>query len=107
MRASLTADAEYELIESARYYAREANAELGQAFLSEFERSVELLLEHPKFGAVWRGATRRLPLAASPFSVQHRLRAARRLSSCNCYCAPKKATRFLDSSRLKSQKVSI
>ena len=74
MRASLTADAEYELIESARYYAREANAELGQAFLSEFERSVELLLEHPKFGAVWRGATRRLPLRRFPYSIVYELR---------------------------------
>lgn len=74
MRASLTADAEYELIESARYYAQEANAELGQAFLSEFERSVELLLEHPKFGAVWRGATRRLPLRRFPYSIVYELR---------------------------------
>ena len=74
MRASLTADAEYELIESARYYAREANAELGQAFLSEFERSVELLLEHPKFGAVWRDATRRLPLRRFPYSIVYELR---------------------------------
>lgn len=74
MRVSLTTDAEYELIESALYYAREANAELGQAFLSEFERSIELLLEHPKFGAVWRGATRRLPLRRFPYSLVYELR---------------------------------
>lgn len=74
MRASLTTDAEYELIESARYYAQEANAELGQAFLSEFERSIDLLLEHPKFGAVWRGVTRRLPLRRFPYSIIYELR---------------------------------
>lgn len=69
MRVSLTSDAGDELTEGALYYAREANAELGQAFLSEFERSIDLLLEHPKFGAVWRGATRRLPLRRFPYSI--------------------------------------
>jgi plasmid stabilization system protein ParE len=74
MRISLTSDAEHELIEGALYYAREANAELGQTFLSEFERSIELLLEHPKFGAVWRGVTRRLPLRRFPYSIVYELR---------------------------------
>lgn len=74
MRASLASDAEHELIESAKYYAQEANVELGQAFLSEFERSIELLLQHPKFGAVWRGVTRRLPLRRFPYSIVYELR---------------------------------
>lgn len=74
MKVSLTADAEYELVEGASYYAREANVELGQAFISEFERSIGLLLTHPKLGAVWRGATRRLPLRRFPYSVVYQLR---------------------------------
>lgn len=68
------ADAEYELVEGALYYAREANAELGQAFISEFERSIGLLLANPKLGTVWRGATRRLPLRRFPHSVVYQLR---------------------------------
>lgn len=75
MKVSLTPDAEYELIEGALYYARQANAELGQAFISEFERSAELLVEHPKFGAVWRGTVRRLPLRRFPYSIVYELRA--------------------------------
>ena len=76
MNVSLAADAEYELVEGALYYAREANAELGQAFISEFERSIRLLLTSPKLGAVWRGATRRLPLRRFPYSVVYQLREA-------------------------------
>lgn len=45
MKLSLAAEAEQELVEGALFYAREANAELGHAFISEFERSAALLLE--------------------------------------------------------------
>ena len=76
MKVSLAADAEYQLVEGALYSAREANAELGQAFISEFERSIRLLLTSPKLGAVWRGATRRLPLRRFPYSVVYQLREA-------------------------------
>ena len=69
MKVSLTQDAEDELIDSARYYASEANAELGREFISEFERSLALLQEHPKFGAVWRDVTRRPPLRRFPYSI--------------------------------------
>ena len=61
MKVSLAADAEYELVEGALYYAREANAELGQAFISEFERSIGLLLTNPKLGG-----RRLLKLAGQP-----------------------------------------
>ena len=46
MRVSLTALAESELVEGGLYYARQANAELGLACISEFERSIKLLLTH-------------------------------------------------------------
>ena len=76
MKVSVAADAEYELVEGALHYAREANAELGQAFISEFERSIGLLVTNPKLGTVWRGATRRLPLRRFPYSVVYQLREA-------------------------------
>jgi toxin ParE1/3/4 len=66
--------AEQELIEGARFYAREANAELGHAFISQFERSATLLLEHPNLGAVWRGSVRRLPLRRFPYSIVYYVR---------------------------------
>lgn len=76
MKVSLTSDAEHELTQGALYYAREANIELGQEFLSEFERSVGILLDYPKLGATWRGATRRLPLRRFPYSIVYELRGA-------------------------------
>ena len=67
MKLSLASEAEQELVESARFYAREANAELGHAFISEFERSTELLLAQPHLGSVWRGVVRRLPMRRFPY----------------------------------------
>lgn len=69
MNVSLTPEAEQELIEGAGFYAREADAVLGEAFVSEFERSAGLLRGHPELGAVWRGSIRRLPLRRFPYSV--------------------------------------
>lgn len=73
MKVSVAPLAEQELIEGALFYARQANAELGHAFISEFERSVEFLREHPRLGAAWRGATRRLPLRRFPYSIVYQV----------------------------------
>jgi len=43
VKLSLNAQAELELVEGAAYYAREANRELGEAFIAEFDRSAKLL----------------------------------------------------------------
>jgi toxin ParE1/3/4 len=69
MRVSLAPQAEQDLVEGAQYYARQATAHLGQAFVSEFERSAALLTEQPRLGAIWRGRVRRLPLRRFPYSV--------------------------------------
>lgn len=75
MIASVSLEAERDLIDGARYYAREANAELGLAFIAEFERSVEVLCAHPQLGPVWRGSTRRFPLRRFPYNIIYQLRA--------------------------------
>jgi len=69
VKVSLAPEAEQELVEGALFYAREANAELGHAFISEFERSAGLLGKQPRLGAVWRGNVRRLPLRRFPYSI--------------------------------------
>ena len=74
MIVSLAPEAEQELIQGALFYAREANAELGQAFIAEFERSAELLREQPRLGAGWKSTTRRLPLRRFPYSIVYQLR---------------------------------
>ena len=65
MTPFVSLEAERELIDGAPFYAREANAELGLAFIAEFERSVGVLCNYPRLGPVWRGSTRRFPLGAS------------------------------------------
>jgi plasmid stabilization system protein ParE len=70
---SLTPEAEQELVEGALFYAREGGADLGRAFLLEFERSATLLTEQPQLGAIWRGQIRRLPLRRFPYSIVYDL----------------------------------
>ena len=76
MKVSLAPEAEQELVEGALFYARQANAQLGHAFISEFERSAALLGEQPRLGAVWRGKVRRLPLRRFPYSIVYHLAAS-------------------------------
>lgn len=73
MECSLAPEAEQELVEGGLYYAREANAELAHAFISEFERSVALLSERPELGAPWRREVRRFPLRRFPYSIVYYL----------------------------------
>lgn len=55
------------------YYSREANEDLGRAFISEFEQSTALLGEQPELGAPWRGEVRRFPLRRFPYSIVYYL----------------------------------
>src|SRR2546421_13097378 len=69
MTPSVGPDAERELTDGAVYYAREAkNADLGLAFIVEFERALELLCAYPRLGAPWR-SRRRFPLRRFPYSI--------------------------------------
>ena len=74
MISSVSLEAERELIDGALFYAREANAELGLAFIGEFERSLGVLCTRPRLGAVWRGATRRFPLRRFPYSIVYQVK---------------------------------
>jgi len=67
-------EAERELIDGAIFYGEEANADLGLAFIAEFERALVVLATHPRVGVPWRGLTRRLPLRRFPYSVIYRIK---------------------------------
>lgn len=73
MKVSIAAEAEKELVEGAGFYGQRSGAELGLAFIAEFERTVELLRSQPMLGAPWRGANRRMPLRRFPYSVVYLL----------------------------------
>ena len=74
MIPSVSPDADWELSEGAIYYTREANAEVGLAFILEYERAPALLCAHPHLGAPWRNNRRRFPLRKFPYSVIYYVR---------------------------------
>ena len=74
MIPSVGPEADRELTEGAVYYAHEATAELGLAFIEEFERSLDLLCTQPQLGALWRNDRRRFPLRRFPYSIIYYLK---------------------------------
>ena len=68
MNPWVSPEADRELTEGAVYYAREAGAELGLAFIAEFERALALICDQPRIGAQWRNR-RRLPMHRFPYSL--------------------------------------
>ena len=51
MSPSVSPEADWELTKEAVFYAREGGAELGLAFITEFERALTLLCDQPELGA--------------------------------------------------------
>jgi len=69
MNYSLHPEASQDLDDAADYYRKQAGNILSQAFLDEFERSVERLLRHPLLGAKWRKDKRKLIMTRFPYAV--------------------------------------
>jgi plasmid stabilization system protein ParE len=59
MRYSLHPEAESDLRDAAEYYRERAGTALSQALFTEFEHSIQLLLQHPA-GRMWFHGKRRL-----------------------------------------------
>jgi len=74
MIASVSPEADRELIESALFYAREGGAEVALAFIAEYERVIALLCTHPKLGAPWGNNRRRFSLRKFSYSVVYYIR---------------------------------
>jgi len=64
-----------ELQEAADFYRSQANIELAQAFLAEFERAVTLILTSPQLGSMFRGKRRRYALRRFPYNLIYQLTA--------------------------------
>lgn len=54
MKFSLHPEAEDDLREAAEFYRERAGNPLSQSLFAEFERAVDMLLQHPGLGALWR-----------------------------------------------------
>ena len=66
------ADAEAELGDAAVYYAEHASKKIAIAFLSEFERVIELLQLNQQLGTRKDQGMRSYPLQRFPYSVVYR-----------------------------------
>lgn len=62
-------DAEAELGDAAVYYAQQASRAVAEAFLAEFERVRDLLIENPHRGPKGDHGLRLYPLNRFPYSV--------------------------------------
>ncbi len=69
MKYSLHPESESDLREAAGYYKERAGAAFSQAFFTEFEHSIQLLIRHPLLGAVWRHGKRRFVMKHFPYAV--------------------------------------
>ncbi len=62
-----------ELNEAAQYYELES-PDLGAAFLSEVERCLQLIAEHPEAGMILRGSGRRRLLRRFPYALLYTIK---------------------------------
>jgi toxin ParE1/3/4 len=58
-----------ELRVTVAFYSARANVELALAFVAEFERTANQILQNPKIGMIFRGSRRRYSLRRFPYSV--------------------------------------
>ena len=69
MKYRLHPEADNDLRDAAEFYRAHSGVTLSQALLAEFEHTMQLLLEHPRLGALWRKDMRRYVMRRFPFSV--------------------------------------
>lgn len=65
-------DAEADLGNAAVYYAEHANRRIGEAFVSEFERVVELLIANQQLGTPALQGLRTFPMRRFPYTLVYR-----------------------------------
>jgi toxin ParE1/3/4 len=69
MRYLLHPESEQDIRSAAEYYREQAGTALSRAFFSDFEHTVQLLMQHPLMGAPWRNGKRRFVMRHFPYSV--------------------------------------
>jgi len=69
VKYSLHPEAQQDLREAAGFYRERGGGALAQSLLAEFGHCVNLLLQHPQLGALWRRGKRRLIVQHFPYSI--------------------------------------
>lgn len=72
MSYSLHPGAEQDVADALDFYAEKAGPLVAMRFLQEFERVVDLLVEHPGFGTPIPNGRRVFPMRFFPYSVVYR-----------------------------------
>ena len=75
MKLVVTPPALAELHDAAAFYTLKANVDLGLAFVAEFERTANLVLDNPLLGSVFRSTRRRYTLRRFPYSIIYQVTA--------------------------------
>ncbi|SCC95458.1 putative plasmid stabilization system protein, RelE/ParE family [Thiomonas sp. X19] len=75
MKLVVSPSALTELHDAAAFYTLKADVGLGLAFVTEFERTANLVLANPLLGAVFRGTRRRYILRRFPYSIIYQVTA--------------------------------
>lgn len=65
-------EAETELSDAASYYAENASKQIGEAFLDESARTIDLLEVNPRMGAQAEAGLRAYPLRRFPYTLIYR-----------------------------------
>jgi plasmid stabilization system protein ParE len=58
-----------ELHDAAAFYAQKAGVELGLAFIAEFERTANLIMDNPRIGTIFHGKRRRCLMHRFPYGI--------------------------------------
>lgn len=69
MKYSLHPDSERDLREAADYYKERAGNALSQALFTDFEYSIQLLMQHPRLGVLWLHGKRRFVMKHFPYTI--------------------------------------
>lgn len=75
MKLVVTPPALAELHDASAFYMLKANVELGLAFVAEFERTANFVLDNPLLGTVFRSTRRRYILRRFPYSIIYQVTA--------------------------------
>lgn len=75
MRYALHPEAEQDLREAATYYRERAGSALSQALFTDFEHSIQLLMQHPLMGTSWINGKRRFIMKHFPYSIVYSVEA--------------------------------
>jgi toxin ParE1/3/4 len=69
MNITLHPEAKEDILEAVEYYQERGGNRLAQQLITNVERSIQLIRQHPRIGAVWLYGKHRLLVQDFPYSI--------------------------------------